>query len=741
MKMNLPRSARAGLATLLGLSAFVVLSHARHHQDGNADDQAQNRPWMNSSLSPDERADLVLKEMTLDEKIDLLHGNGMPGWGTPRPNAHLGNGGAGFVVGVARLGIPIIQMSDAAYGVRSSGENGRYSTALPSNIASAASWDPHAACEYGTLIGRELRAQGYNMTLGGGVNITREPRNGRTFEYMGEDPVLAGTLVGNRMKCEQAQNILGDMKHYAVNDQESGRNEVNAVISKRAIRETDLLAFQIGIDIAKPGAVMCSYNAVNGDFACENKYLLTDVLKKEWNFKGFVVSDWAGTHSTVKASSAGLDNEQPFDHFYGAPFKEAVKSGKIPQAELDEHVHRILRSEFASGIVDHPVKKSVIDVEAGLETSRKIAEQSIVLLKNSSSVLPLDPAKIHSIAIIGAHADAGMISGGGSAQVDPPGQPSPHWKEHVWFPTSPLKAVCAAAPGANVQFESGADRESAAALAKKSDVAIVFTYQWTSEDMDLPNLSLPENQDALIDQVAAANPKTIVVLETGTAVTMPWLDKVSGVLEAWYAGSKGHEAVANILFGRANPSAKLPMTFPRTESDLPHPKLATPPPGTGDHGSEGNERGAKPAFEVQYNEGLRVGYKWYDAENKKALFPFGYGLSYTTFAYSDLKVKQGKETSVAFTVKNTGGRAGEEIAQVYAALPPTAGEPPKRLVAWSKVHLDAGESKQVSLTIDPLYLSIYDENGSAWKLVPGSYTFMAGTSSHDLPLQQKVTLE
>ncbi len=741
MKMNLPRSARAGLATLLGLLAFVVLSHARHHQDGNADDQAQNRPWMNSSLSPDERADLVLKEMTLDEKIDLLHGNGMPGWGTPRPNAHLGNGGAGFVVGVARLGIPIIQMSDAAYGVRSSGENGRYSTALPSNIASAASWDPHAACEYGTLIGRELRAQGYNMTLGGGVNITREPRNGRTFEYMGEDPVLAGTLVGNRMKCEQAQNILGDMKHYAVNDQESGRNEVNAVISKRAIRETDLLAFQIGIDIAKPGAVMCSYNAVNGDFACENKYLLTDVLKKEWNFKGFVVSDWAGTHSTVKASSAGLDNEQPFDHFYGAPFKEAVKSGKIPQAELDEHVHRILRSEFASGIVDHPVKKSVIDVEAGLETSRKIAEQSIVLLKNSSSVLPLDPAKIHSIAIIGAHADAGMISGGGSAQVDPPGQPSPHWKEHVWFPTSPLKAVCAAAPGANVQFESGADRESAAALAKKSDVAIVFTYQWTSEDMDLPNLSLPENQDALIDQVAAANPKTIVVLETGTAVTMPWLDKVSGVLEAWYAGSKGHEAVANILFGRANPSAKLPMTFPRTESDLPHPKLATPPPGTGDHGSEGNERGAKPAFEVQYNEGLRVGYKWYDAENKKPLFPFGYGLSYTTFAYSDLKVKPGKETSVAFTVKNTGGRAGEEIAQVYAALPPSAGEPPKRLVAWSKVHLDAGESKQVSLTIDPLYLSIYDENGSAWKLVPGSYTFMAGTSSHDLPLQQKVTLE
>ncbi len=241
---------------------------------------AQQQPWMNSQLSPDARADLVLKEMTLDEKIDLLHGNGMPGWGKPRPNAYLGNGGAGFVLGVPRLGIPIIQMSDAAYGVRSSAQNGRYSTALPSNLAAAASWDTQAACDYGALIGRELRAQGFNMTLGGGTNLTREPRNGRTFEYQGEDPILAGTLVGNRMKCEQAQHVLGDIKHYAVNDQESGRNEVNVIISNRALHESDLFAFKIGIAIANPSAVMCSYNAVNGDFACENKYLLTDVLKR-----------------------------------------------------------------------------------------------------------------------------------------------------------------------------------------------------------------------------------------------------------------------------------------------------------------------------------------------------------------------------------------------------------------------------------------------------------------------------
>ena len=298
-----------------------MLAQQQRHRLGEKFDR--NHPWMNPKLSPDERAAMVLKEMTLDEKIDLLHGMGMPNW--PRdvqnPQPELGNGGAGFVLGIPRLGIPYIQMSDAAYGVRASGENGRYSTALPANVGAAASWDPDAACSYGRLIGKELRAQGYNMTLGGGTNITREPRNGRTFEYLGEDPILAGTLVGNLMKCEQAEHVIGDIKHYAVNDQENGRNEVDVLIGKRAMRESDLLAFEIGVGIADPGAVMCSYNAVNGDFACENKYLLTDVLKKEWGFKGFVVSDWGGTHSTVKASAAGLDNEEPLDEFFGAKLK------------------------------------------------------------------------------------------------------------------------------------------------------------------------------------------------------------------------------------------------------------------------------------------------------------------------------------------------------------------------------------------------------------------------------------
>src|SRR5258707_4309160 len=261
------------LATVLAVFVLVGPNFTLFHSYGQEGEQKEIFPWMNTMLSPDERADLVLNELTLDEKIDLVHGNGMPGWGKPRTNAYLGNGGAGFVLGVPRLGIPMIQMSDAAYGVRASALNGRYSTALPSNIAAAASWDTQSACDYGSLIRRELRAQGYNMTLGGGVNLTREPRNGRTFEYMGEDPILAGTLVGNRMMCEQAQHVLGDIKHSAMNDQASGRNEVDSIIGKRTMRESALLAFEIGLKVGDPQAVMCSYNAVNGDYACENKYL------------------------------------------------------------------------------------------------------------------------------------------------------------------------------------------------------------------------------------------------------------------------------------------------------------------------------------------------------------------------------------------------------------------------------------------------------------------------------------
>ncbi len=724
-------AAGAVFVMALALLAVDAPAFAQHH--GRTEAQTKNFPWMNKNLSPDERADLVMEQMTLDEKIDLLHGNGWEG--RPNPNAYLSNGGAGFTLGIPRLGIPTIQMSDAAYGVRGSAENGRYSTALPSDLAAAASWDPHAACEYGALIGTELRAQGYNMTLGGGVDLARELRNGRTFEYMGEDPILAGTMVGNRIKCEEAQHVIGDTKHYAMNDQESGRTEMNAIITDRGMRESDLLAFQLGIEIGQPGAVMCAYNGVNGDYSCENKYLLTDVLRKDWHFKGFVVSDWGGTHSTVKASEAGLDMEQPGDLFYGEKFKRAVQSGKISMAALDEHVHRILRTEFATGIIDYPRETFVVNVDHGFHVSKQIAEQSMVLLRNENGALPLDASKLHSIAVIGDHADFGVLSGGGSAQVAAEGGFTPKWLEHVWFPTSPLKAIKKHAPNAQVEFNSGQDPSAAAALAKDADIAIVFVNQWESEGMDLPNLSLPDHQDALVEAVATANPNTIVVLETGTAVLMPWIDKVRGVLEAWYPGNRGGPAIANVLFGEVNPSAKLPITFPLTEADQPPPQIVAPPPG------HRNDQMLKaPIFDVKYTAGFDVGYKWYDAEHKPVLFPFGYGLSYTTFSYSDLHVDP-SGTSVSFTLKNTGSRAGEEVAEVYAGLPSGTGEPPKRLVGWSKVPLNAGESKEVTMKIDPLYLKIYDPASDSWKLVPGSYTFMAGGSSRSLPLTQTVTLQ
>ena len=711
--------------------------------------------WSDATLSPDVRADLVIKELTLDEKISLLHGQGMDFFTTGPTES---NGGAGYSKAIPRLGIPAIQMADSAYGVTRGAAAGRYSTALPSNLGAASMWDPEAAFEYGALIGRELRNQGYSMSLGGGVNLPREPRNGRTFEYQGEDPLLAGTLAGNFAKGVQSQHIIGDLKHYAINDQESGRNAVNANIDKRSMRETDLRAFEIALGISDAGGVMCSYNRVNGDYACENQYLLNEILKKTYNFKGFVLSDWGGTHSTAKASHAGLDMEQPDKYFFGEELKKAVEGGEVSQAELDEHVHRILRTIFAVGLFDHPVKTEVPDVEGGMKLAQSIAEKSIVLLKNSNGILPLENVK--SVAIIGGHADVGVITGGGSAQVDGPGgspvaPPKPKsmmdaFMRPSWLRSSPYQTLVAALPHAQVTFNSGDDLAAAADAAKKADVAIVFAYQWESEGSDLATLDLAPEQNKLIEAVAAANSKTIVVLETGSPATMPWVDKVAGVVEAWYPGIRGGEAIANILSGKVNPTGKLAITFPKSDADLPHPTLILPPPESqpnfaamGGDISNFMSLMAKglPAFQTTYDEKLEVGYKWYDAQKKPVLYPFGFGLSYTTYAYSGLSVKTGDTLTVSFTVKNTGKRAGTEIAQVYTSFPSAAGEPPKRLIGWTRVSLAAGESKTVTVPVERDRITVYDEASDSWKLVPGSYTIQAGPSSADLALHQQVSLQ
>jgi len=698
--------------------------------------QSGDKPWMDKTLSPDRRADLLIGRMTLDEKIQLVHGSGVMGFvrNTQIDPALAARslGGAGFVPGIARLGIPDLQMADSAVGVALGAGHSRYSTALPSALADASTWDLKTAYDYGALIGRELRDQGYNMSLGGGVNITREPRNGRNFEYDGEDPILAGKMDGQLMKGLQAQGVIGDVKHYAVNDQETGRFVVNAVIDKRAMRETDLLAFEIAIRDSQAGAVMCSYNRVNGDYACENGYLLNDVLKRDWAFPGFVLSDWGGTHSTVKAALAGLDQEMPGSpkgpHF-GDDLKKAVESGDVPLVRLNDMVHRILRTEFAIGLFDNKYPAQVVDVFGGLEVAQRVAEEGSVLLKNARNQLPLRAAALRTIAVIGSHADVGVLSGGGSAQVDPPGGsavPSPRrWDAVVWDPSSPLKAIRARVPHAKVEYNDGKDAAAAAALAKASDVAIVFVNQPSSEGHDV-SLTLPEKQDDLVSAVAAVNAHTIVVAETGGPVLMPWIDNVGAVLESWYPGIRGAEAIVAILFGEVNPAARLPVSFPKSEADLPRAAIEKPVSGK--------------AYEVDYSEGLKIGYKWYEAEHKQPLFPFGFGLSYTKFAYSALSVQRGNAVEVSFTVRNTGARAGAEIAEVYAALPPSTGEPPKRLVAWEKVQLAPGESKKVTLAVDPQFLSIFNVDKDAWELIPGEYRILVGGCSTETPLGASLTL-
>jgi beta-glucosidase len=734
-----------GVVVAASLSGFAGAQVRTHTAAPPAKAAAPAGPWMNASLDPDTRADMLVKAMTMDEKIQMVHGSG---WGVLRPGdlvlaGH--NGGAGFVPGIPRLGLPGINLADSAVGIRGAARESRYATLLPSVIGMASSWDPEAAHLYGSVIGRELRDEGFNMSIGGGVDLIREPRNGRNFEYASEDPVLSGIMVGELAMGVQANQVMGDIKHYVLNDQETGRNTLDAVLNKRAMQETDLLSFQIAIEMAKPAGVMCSYNRVNGDYACENDYTLNQVLKKDWGFKGFVLSDWGGTHSTVKAAMAGLDMEQPGDEYFGAPLKKAVEDGKVPQARLDDMVHRIVREMFANGVIDHPPVRRVVDPFKGRDDAKHIEEESLVLLKNEGGILPLSAGAGKTIAIIGGHADESVLSGGGSAQVDAPGGTpgGSKWGEAVYFPSSPMRYVKEqAGDGATVTYDDGTDVERAAKAAAGAQVAIVFATQWMSEGMDRTTSSLPSNQDALVEAVAKANPNTIVVLETGGPVTMPWSSKVKGILEAWYPGIGGGEAIANVLYGRVNASGKLPVTFAEKDGDLPHPHVMGLTDKTGNNGMDGASAHGEEAknFTVDYNvEGMLVGYKWFEAKDKTPLYPFGFGLSYTSFAYSGLKVAPDAQ-SVSFEVKNTGERAGDEIAEVYVTMPKSAGEPFRKLAGFKRVPLAAGASETVTVELQPRVLEEFSVEKNGWEQPAGAYTVEVGGSSAMLPLKEEVSL-
>ncbi|AJP71180.1 beta-glucosidase family protein [Sphingomonas hengshuiensis] len=709
------------------------------------------KPWADKTLTPDRRAELLLAAMTLEEKVALLHGPMAIPFGPQRPMPKGAVGSAGYIAGNERLGIPALQESDASLGVTNPGlvrGAADMSTALPASLLLAATFDPEIARAGGVLVGTEARAKGMNVQLAGGANLLRDPRGGRNFEYAGEDPLLAGTIAGAAIRGIQSTGMVSTMKHFSINGQEHKRMTADSVIGEANHRESDLLAFQIALEAGDPGSVMCAYNLVNGVYACENDPLLNRTLKRDWGYKGWVMSDWGAVHS-LGALTAGLDQQsgEQLDKqvFFDKPLKDAVAAGSIPEARVTDAARRILRAMFANGLFDTPPAKAEIDFPAHARIVQNQAEQGIVLLKNDSGVLPLARGA-KKIAVIGQHVEAGVPSGSGSSQVTNPWRASPmtqvrsvpiggegmmaSWSNVVFHPSSPLAAIRARfrSPGAAdaspfagpapspVVFNNGIYPESAAADAKGADVAIVFVYQPSGEGDDVPNLTLPFGQDALVEAVAAANPNTIVVLQTGNAVALPWADKVKGIVQAWYSGGMGGEAIARVLFGEVNPSGRLPLTWPVDESQLPRPAI----PGWGEP--------ADARVQVNYDiEGSDIGYRWFARENKVPRYWFGHGLSYTSFARSGLTLKGGQTVTASVDVANTGKVAGSDVVQLYLVEKP--GGPARRLLGYQKVALQPGETKRVTLNVDPRLLAEYDEKAHGWRIDAGEYRIGVGADA------------
>ena len=691
---------------------------------------------------------MALDQMTEQEKLKLVHGVIAAPWGgKPRPAGSIGS--AGYVPGIPRLGVPALQETDAELGVANPGNvrPGDDATAMPSDLALASTWDTGLARLQGQVVGAEARAKGFNVLLGGTANLIRDPRGGRNFEYFSEDPLLTGLMAGAMIDGAQSGgHIISTTKHFALNAQETDRVVLDARIDPAAMRESDLLAFEIAIERGRPGAVMCAYNQVNGRYACENDWLLTSVLKTDWRYPYFVMSDWGAVHSTVRAAMAGLDQESgeqlDTQNFFEAPLAQAIADGEAPKARLDDMARRILTSIFAHGLADDTDPSGPVDFASSDRTALDIAREGTVLLRNQG-LLPLS-ADTRRLIVIGAHADRGVPSGGGSSQVIPRGgiaakEPTGVNRAMIFDPGSPLEAIRRQFPRARVDFDDGSIPARAAETAAQADVAILFVDQWMTESADAPSLNLPGEQDRLVDAVTRANPRAIVVLATGGPVLMPWLNDAGAVLEAWYPGQMGGEAIAEILSGAANPSGRLPLTFPVSEQQLPHPKIQGDPNGApiGPVG-RGGHYGAM--FTAVYDEGAAVGYKWFFEQAKRPLFPFGFGLSYTTFALSKLAVNvSGPAVTASVTVRNSGERAGAATPQFYVSGPKGANIP-LRLVGWDRLDLKPGEDRQATVSIDPRLLARFDEAARRWRIEPGAYQLTAGLDSERRELAARFEL-
>ncbi len=720
-----------GIVLAAALSLVVVLPGTTSR--AKADTPAC--PWMNTSQSPDVRAQELLDASTLEQKIRWLDEQAA---NNPTQTTF-----SGVTYPVQVPCTPQITYADGPWEV--TGVSG-ITTGFPVPIAETAAWDTQLSWDKGQAMGDEAFREQRNGLLAPGINLARTPFGGRNAEFMGEDPFLAGTLSAQDVLGIQQGNpnepVEAVLKHFIANDQELDRQLSSSNVDPRTLRELDGLAFDISIHEGQPGGVMCSYNQINGVYACENPTTLTQYLKNELGFSGFVVSDFGAVHSTAPSLSAGLDQELNRPRFFTpANIEAALAAGTITEAQIDEAAFRVIRSAIANGLFDHPMPSTSAanaSTPAHLALAQKIAEEGAVLLKNNRA-LPISGHGL-KIAVIGPTASATPTNGVSAKTVcTSNGEPSAACSNNPGF-TAPLDAITARAAqdGDTVTFDNGSSLTSAAATASAADVVLVFGYYTEGEGADRTNFNLDNGGDALISAVSTANPNTIVVLETGSAVLMPWLNQVKSVLEAWYPGVEQGPALASLLFGDVNPSGKLPVTFPKSTADLP---TQTPAqyPGVFANGSPIRPPGDRTSIrQVNYTEGLDMGYRWYQSQNIQPLFPFGFGLSYTTFAYDHLQVTPTTTDGshllqIRFRVTNTGTRAGTEVAQVYFGLPASTGEPPERLVAFTRVTLDPGAFRNVTLTIDPSAsnhpLSYWDPTTKAWTTATGTYGAFVGGSS------------
>jgi beta-glucosidase len=658
-------------------------------------------PWVGSGAPISQRVSQVLSRMSVAQEVALTAGAS-------------GSSYVGYTTALGSLCIPAINLEDGPAGV---GDGMTNVTQLPAPVDVASTWDTAAEQLYGQVIGAEQAAKGSTVDLGPTINIVRDPRWGRAFESMGEDPYLAGTLGAANIQGVQSTGTMAQVKHLAVYNQETSRNTSadNAVVSTRAMQEIYLPAFQDSVQQGAASSVMCSYSTINGTDACQNPFLLTTVLRQQFGFGGFVTSDWGGTHSTAAAASAGLDQDMPgSDGFFGSALQSAVSSGSVSAATLKSMASDILTEMFAFGLFDNPPGGSPAQSAtspAHVAAALRLAEEGTVLLKDNGGVLPLS-SSARSIAVIGADASASpLTAGGGSASVNSSGT------------VTPLQGITSRAGGAiSVSFNDGSSASAAASLAASASVAVVFASNDESEGSDLSGIGLPSAENSLISAVAAANPRTIVVLNTGSAVTMPWLSSVAGVMDAWYPGQQDGTAIAALLFGDVDPSGHLTVTFPTSLSQVPASTAAQWPGVSGT---------------VQYSEGVDVGYRWYNASNLTPLFPFGFGLSYTSFSFSNLKVgvlPQGGAATVTATVTNTGSVAGADVAQLYVSDPAASGEPPKQLEGFARVNLQPGASQTVQFPLTQRNLQYWNAGTGSWATSTGSYGIEVGDSSATLPL-------